>query len=129
MYKIEHKTSGYLLTFAGVITAEEMQQWVKESKQELTTAVPGFCVIVDMRSLAPLAPGVQEVMVTGQQLYKQRGMKRSAVVVNNAITASQFKHLAKQSGIYEWERYFDGTHPGCLEAAVAWGRNAVDPDA
>ena len=86
-------------------------------------------LIVDMRSLAPLAPGAQEVMVSGQQLYKQRGMKRSAVVVNNAITAAQFKHLAKQSGIYEWERYFDGTHPGCLDAAIAWGRNGVDPDA
>jgi hypothetical protein len=81
-----------------------------------------------MRTLAPLAPEAQTVMVKGQQLYKQRGMRRSAVVVNNALTAIQFKRLAQQSGIYEWERYFDGSKPGFFEAAIAWGKDGVDPD-
>jgi hypothetical protein len=129
MYKIERKSSGYLLTFSGFITREEMQKWADESRQALQSEQGAFCVIVDMRNLAPLTPETQEVMVAGQQLYKQRGMKRSAVVVNNAVTAIQFKRLARESGIYQWERYLDGTKPGCFEAAVAWGRDGVDPDA
>lgn len=129
MHKIERKTSGYMLTFGGFITVEEMQQWVDESRQALETEQGGFCVIVDMRTLAPLTPEAQQVMVGGQQLYKQRGMTRSAVVVNNALTATQFRRLAQQSGIYQWERYLDGMRPGCLESAIAWGKDGVDPDA
>jgi len=36
MYKIERKTSGYLLTFAGNIDEAEMQRWVADAKASLT---------------------------------------------------------------------------------------------
>jgi len=81
-----------------------------------------------MRKLSPLTPEAQQAMVEGQQLFKARGMTRSAVIVNNAVTAMQFRRLAQQSGIYQWERYFDGALPGYLDSAVAWGRDGVDPD-
>jgi hypothetical protein len=128
MYKIEKKTSGYLLTFAGNMDAPEMQTWFEESQQALADATAGFCVVIDMRTLAPLSAEAQAIMVQGQQLYQKSGMKRSSVVVNNAVTAMQFKRLAKQSGIYLWERYFDGSQPGALEAAIAWGRDGLDSD-
>lgn len=128
MYKIEQKTSGYLLTFAGNMNAQEMQTWLQESQQALVGAPSSFCVIVDMRTLAPLTPEAQKIMVQGQQLYQQSGMQRSSVVVNNAVTAMQFKRLAQQSGIYQWERYFDGSQPGAFEGSIAWGRDGVDPD-
>ena len=128
MTKIERKNSGYLLTFAGIINREEMQAWVEASRKALESETRGFCVIVDMRTLAPLPPETQQVMVEGQKLYKARGMTRSAVILNNAVTAMQFKRLAKESGIYQWERYLDGAQPGHFEAAVAWGRDGVDPD-
>jgi len=105
-----------------------MQNWVNESQRALVGAPASFCVIVDMRSLVPLTPEAQKFMVQGQQLYQQSGMKRSSVVVNNAVTAMQFKRLAQQSGIYQWERYFDGSLPGVFEAAIAWGRDGLDPD-
>ncbi len=129
MHKIERKTSGFLLTFGGVISQEEMTQWLQESQKALENEAAGFCVIVDMRTLAPLTPEVQETMVQGQQLYKQGGMTRSAVIVNNAITVTQFKRLAKESGIYQWERYLDGSQADCMNQAVAWGRDGTDPDA
>jgi hypothetical protein len=128
MHKIERKTSGFLLTFADIIHAAEMRDWVAESRQALESENGAFCVIVDMRTLAPLTAEAQQAMVEGQKLYRERGMTRSSVIVNNAVTAIQFRRLAKQSGIYQWERYFDGTQPGCFEAAVAWGRDGVDPD-
>ncbi len=129
MHNIERKSSGYLLTFGGLISQQEMQEWVDESRRSLESQQGGFCVIVDMRTLAPLTADTQRVMVEGQKLYKQRGMTRSSVIVNNSVTAIQFKRLAQQSGIYQWERYFDGTQPGCLDAAIGWGKSGVDPDA
>ena len=128
MTKIERKDSGYLLTFAGAISLDEMQKWVAESRKALESEKGGFCVIVDMRTLIPLKQETQLVMVEGQKLYKNRGMTRSAVITNSAVPAMQFKRLAQESGIYKWERYFDGTMPGCLDAAFAWGQDGLDPD-
>ena len=54
MYKIERKTSGFLLTFGGIIEQAEMQRWVHEAKQALEKETGDFGVIVDMRTLAPL---------------------------------------------------------------------------
>lgn len=128
MYKIERRPSGYLLTFGGVIEEAEMQRWVKESAAALAKETSPFCVVVDMRTLAPLKPEAQAVMVEGQKLYKGKGMSRSSVVVNNAVTVAQFKRLAKESGIYEWERYVDGTRPNSQQIAIEWARDAIDPD-
>jgi len=128
MYRIERRPSGYLLTFGGLMVQDEMQRWVEESKQALAAESKPFSVVVDMRTLAPLAPGVQAVMIEGQQLYKQSGMVRSSVVLNNAVLAIQFKKLAKDSGIYDWERYFDGSRPDAIPKAVAWAKDGTDPD-
>jgi hypothetical protein len=68
-----------------------------------------FGVLVDMRMLKPLKPEAQGVMVEGQRAYKQHEMQRSAVAVANAIIALQFKRLAEESGIYQWERYIDAS--------------------
>lgn len=129
MYKVEKKTSGYLLTFGGFITLDEMQRWHGEAKRALEDAEPPFGVIVDMRTLAPLDPETQKVMVDGQQLFKEKGMTRSAVVLNNAVTTSQFKRLAKESGIYAWERYINAEEiSDWTNVAVAWVKDGVDPD-
>jgi hypothetical protein len=129
MHNIEKRTSGYLLTFGGYIDAAEMEAWCHESEKTLALAVAPFGVVVDMRSLTPLPSEVQQIMVKGQKLYKAKGMQRSAVVVNNALTASQFKRLAKDSGIYAWERYIDASStPNWSKVAVDWVKDEVDPD-
>ena len=66
-------------------------------------------------------------MIKGQEMYKAKGMKRSAVLVNNDVTAMQFKRLAQESGISEWERYISGTTPDCVDIAISWVRDEVDP--
>lgn len=128
MYKIERRPSGYLLTFGGIIDEAEMKRWASESAQALAKETSPFSVVVDMRTLAPLKPEAQSAMVEGQKLYKGKGMTRSSVIVNNAVTAAQFRRLAKESGIYQWERYIDGTRDQCQKLAVEWARDGVDPD-
>ena len=129
MNKIEKKPYGYKLTFGDFIAIDEMNQWVEDSKKTLASAPKEFGIFVDMRTLKPLAQEVQGPMNAGQQLYKKAGMIRSVVVVNNAITKMQFKRIAKESGIYEWERYIDASAVSDWEkVGEDWIVNAVDPD-
>jgi len=129
MYKIELLASGYILTFAGIIGKEEMLAWADESKRRLEKAPTTFGVIIDMRDLSPLRPEAQEIMVATQALYKEKGMQRSVVILNNKATAEQFMRLAQESGIYAFERYLDVSATSDWgKVAVAWVKDGVDPD-
>lgn len=129
MFRIEKKPWGFHLTFGGQILKPEMEKWKKESEQALTGQVGSFGVLIDMRTLKPLAPDAQEVMVSGQQVYKKAGMVRSAVILEDVITTMQFKRLAQTSGIYQWERYFSAAQtPNWEPMAVAWVKDGTDPD-
>jgi hypothetical protein len=129
MYKIEKKSFGFKLIFADSIEEAEMKQWVHDAKKELAGQSGKFGVLVDMRTLKPLKPEVQAVMVEGQKEFKVKGMERSAVALANSVIALQFKRLAQESGIYQWERYVDGSKDASWErTAEAWITSAKDPD-
>ncbi len=129
MYKIEKKDYGFKLTFGETIPVDEMKRWFDESKKALAGAGDGFGVFVDMRTLQPLLPEAQAVMRDGQALYKQKGMVRSVVILANPVITLQFKRIAKESGIYAWERYIDASSVANWEAVgVAWVRDGKDPD-
>ncbi len=129
MFKIDRKPYGFHLVFGDFILKAEMEQWLQESKKMLAGQKDSFGVFVDMRALKPLPTDSQDVMVKGQQLYKQAGMIRSVVILDNTITTMQFKRLAKESGIYEWERYIDAsTALNWEKAAVEWLVSGTDPD-
>jgi hypothetical protein len=129
MFKIEKKPFGIKLTFGEFILKAEMEQWLEESKKALAGHEGVFGVFVDMRTLKPLPTDSQEVMVKGQQLYKKAGMTRSVVILDNSITTMQFKRLAKESGIYAWERYIDAsTITNWEKAGVDWIVSGTDPD-
>ncbi len=56
-------------------------------------------------------------------------MARSAVILANAMTAMQFKRIAKETGIYEFERYIDASSVADWEkVGIDWISNKVDPD-
>ncbi len=130
MYKIERRPSGYILTFAGLIEAAEMQKWHDDSESKLMTETSNsFGVIIDMKDLKPLGAEARIIMVEGQKLYKNKGMKRSAVILNSAEVCKQFKNLAVQSGIYLTERYIDASQKkNATEIAINWVKDAIDPD-
>ncbi|MCX6138795.1 MAG: hypothetical protein NTV54_15050 [Ignavibacteriales bacterium] len=129
MYSIERKPWGFKLTFSDTISDDEMKKWVKESQQALVGAPGKFGILVDMRNLKPLAQEAQNTMVGGQQLYKKAGMERSAVVLNSMAVTLQFKRLAKDSGIYQWERYIDAASKTNWEqVGIDWIGKGIDPD-
>ncbi|NOQ27439.1 MAG: hypothetical protein GQ564_18915 [Bacteroidales bacterium] len=130
MYKIERRTSGYILTFSGLIDPDEMQRWSDESERILSTEKSSsFGVIINMKDLQALSSESQALMVNGQKKYKAKGMKRSAVILNNEKICSQFKNLAIQSGIYSTERYIDSSNNSDpINTAINWVKDALDPD-
>ncbi|MGA7722790.1 MAG: hypothetical protein WCA84_16610 [Ignavibacteriaceae bacterium] len=129
MYQIEKKSYGVKLTFAGLIAKDEMQKWVAESAK-ITKSLPSkFGVFVDMRDLKPLAADSQLVMQEGQKLFKNAGMERSVVILSTAMVTMQFKRIAKETGIYEWERYIDSSKTADWEEiGIKWLEDKIDPD-
>ena len=129
MYTIEKKNFGFKLTFGEFIRKAEMEKWLKDSEQALQGVKSPFGVFVDMRTLQPLPQESQETMVRGQQFYKQSGMARSVVILNDPITTLQFKRIAKESSIYNWERYIDASNtPDWEQKGLKWVVDNVDPD-
>lgn len=130
MYKIERRPSGYLLSFSGAIDSQEMNKWYTESKVLLDQETSkSFGVIIDMRNLKPLSFDAGKIMNSGQKLYKEKGMNRSAVILNNQDICTQFKNIAIQSGIYAFERYIDAsTNHNPADTAIKWVKDGVDPD-
>lgn len=129
MYKIEQTQIGFKLTFGGTITKEELDSWFEESKKALSTCKKPFGVIVDMRNLEPLPPDVQADMVKGQMLYRNGGLQRSAVILSDRVVALQFMRLAKESGIYNYERFIDASSDAQWEKhAEEWVGFGIDPD-
>lgn len=129
MYSIEKKPWGYYLTFSDIIHKDEMTKWVSDSKKELFGHPKEFGVFVDMRKLKPLDEETQKVMVSGQQQYKAAGMNKSVVILESVAVSLQFKRLAKESGIYEWERYIAAaSNPKWEQAGIDWLTKGIDPD-
>ena len=128
MYNIEKKSYGYKLTFEGFIQAEEMKNWAAECQKKLIGHSGSFGVFVDMRKLKPLPKDAQIHMQKGQKLFKEKGMVRSVVILDNATTKFQFKRIGKETGIYKWARYIDATELNWKQKGISWIKDGVDPD-
>lgn len=129
MYRIEKKEYGFLLVFEGFISKDEIQNWYQEVSKYLEIVNNEFLVFVDMRKLIPLLPDAQQIMQNGQLLFKHKGMARSVVIVKDKITKMQFIRIAKQTGIYKWERYIDvSINYNWQQIAFKWLNEAIDPE-
>ena len=129
MFKIEPQAYGFRLVFGDFIQKQEMADWVEAARKALAHAPKSFGVMVDMRTLKQLSPESKAVMEEGQKLFKGAGMVRSAVILESAMVSMQFKNIAKDTGIYQWERYLSAaTHPDWEQLALDWITKGVDPD-
>ena len=128
MYKIDKTDLGFQLTFGGNMTEAEVETWYQESARVLTGMHVPFGVIIDMRTLTILPTEAQKVMVRGQSMYRSCGMRRSCVIVEDPITTIQFMRLARQSGIFKYERSIDASvHKDWRQEARNWITDAVAP--
>jgi len=129
MYKIEETSYGYRLTFEGFVKKTEINEWYNESLEILREAPDKFGVLADLRTMKTLPMESQDKLEAGQKHFKQKGMTRSAVILDNPIIAMQFKRIGKNSGIYQWERYLDASTTKDWESrAIKWIEDNIDPD-
>ena len=106
-----------------------MERWLADSKRALVSAPVAFYVFVDMRNVKSFADGAREAIIKGQRFYKQMGMLRSVVIVANEAIKKQFIQIARETGIYDWERYLDtNSCPDWEVHGTAWLVNARDAD-
>ncbi len=130
MYRIEHTEFGLELTFGGRIDGEEMNEWLDDSEDALADTPDEFGVFVDMRTLQPLGDDARATMQRGQERYRDAGMVRSAVILDSPTTTLQFRRIAQESGIDEWERYVDASSTdNWREVGLNWVRYGKDPNA
>lgn len=128
MHQINKTPYGYKLVFDGFIKADEMKQWVDESKSALRTSPPKFGVLIDMRGLKPLPADSQPLMEEGQKAFKMAGMERSCVILSSAIQTMQFKRIARETGIDAFERYIDASSEANWEKkGIDWLKSGVEP--
>ncbi|MCK5708661.1 MAG: hypothetical protein KAI43_13520 [Candidatus Aureabacteria bacterium] len=124
MYTIEKESTVlkyYLLTFKGNVEIEEAEKWYEKSKDILETELDPFGLIINMENLELLLPKAQDVLLKGQQLYKEKGMQRSAIISDNALLLMQYKRITRESGISGEEKYFNTTENAHgLEKAIIW---------
>jgi len=129
MYKIEKTEYGLKLIFEGLILADQMESWLKESEEYLSDRNKSFGVFVDMRKLKPIPKSSQRLISEGQKLYKTRGMERSAVILKNTVLTRQFKTIAKETGIFQLERYIDASKNDDWEQqGLKWLLDSVEPE-
>lgn len=129
MYELHQTEYGIRFAFQGFMQEDELRQWTQEVAQVTKKLARGFAVLHDMRGMHPLPPEARELMKRNMDRAKQAGLGRSAQIVNDAITAMQFKRLAKEVGIADSTRQVDASSvPDCERVAMDWIVKGIDPD-
>ncbi len=128
MQKLEKTIFGFKNTFTGTLTANEMKQWLNESKKQLESSKGKFQVLIDMRGLDPLVPEAQAVLEEGQKIFKLMGMERSCVILDRLSITLQFKRITKKTDIIAFERFIDASkQPDWMEKAMLWLTKGEEP--
>jgi len=129
MHKIEVTNYGVKVTLNGFIQTEEALEWFTKMKEALKKTSRGFKVFVDMRGFKPATQNVQKYFVDIQKEFKDYGMSKSVVILDNEVAVLQLKRTAKESGIYEHERYITPeNNPNWESQAMDWILKNIDPD-
>ena len=130
MYRIEAESWGVIITFAENVTPEEARRY-DEDLVPIRAKLAGkqWGVICDCQNLGVLQPGAQEILKKSQEDGKKSGMLRSCVILAAPIPIMHAKRFAKETGIYEWERYLNGhTNPNWKQQALDWVIKGIDPE-
>ena len=129
MHAIGFLPCGFHVIFAGQVTTLELLTWLNEVRLSLEGAPKNFGLLLDLRTLSPLSPGATMVLSKGLHLYQKKGLHRTAVVVQSEVTKKEFTRLAKESGIYQWERYLSAEDtPDWHGRGIAWISHGIDPE-
>ncbi len=129
MYNIEKTGFGIKVRMTGFIKKNEANEWFQEMVQKVKGIHKDFYVFVDMRGFKPASQDIQKQFTEIQRIYREKGMLRSVVILDDIIATMQLKRTAKESGIYTHERYISAeNNPHWEKQGMDWLLNEKDPD-
>jgi hypothetical protein len=119
---------GYTSTFTGLLTVDEANSWY----DDLKVAIDGqtsFGQVIDLRGQTAQNPDTNQIVQDAMAYVIAQGMQRSAVVLSSVVMRMQIMRLAKEAGMYAYERYF-AVDSGVEwpPEVLAWVVDGVDPD-
>jgi hypothetical protein len=127
--KTEKTAYGYTSAISGTLTPPEAAAWFEEVKRAVGSTHHAFHQLIDLRGQKPNPPQSQAIVEQAMGWVREQGMVRSAVVLSDTIMRMQIMRLAKEVGMYAYERYFDASkNPNWQKEAMAWIEQGVDPD-
>ncbi|MBN1173616.1 MAG: hypothetical protein JXA67_15710 [Micromonosporaceae bacterium] len=119
---------GYKTEISAPFAPEAAASWFEDIKRVVGAPHP-FGQLVDLRGQKPYSEATNQIIEDAMRYVRQQGMQRSAVIVASAVTKMQIMRLAKETGMYDYERYFDASSdPQWERKAVDWIERGVDPD-
>ncbi len=121
---------GLYFKFSGIIKLSEITEWKEWIVTTVADLDDGYAVFVDMREIDIMPAECKAEVEAVQKFCVSHNFSRSVIVLNDPMTAMQFKLIAKKTGVYEHERYVDAsTCEDWEKKAMDWLLHAVDPDA
>ncbi|MCP4613204.1 MAG: hypothetical protein GY845_31320 [Planctomycetes bacterium] len=130
MYAVEKTDLGIKVRLTGFIEQEEANEWFQEMLKKVEGIHKDFCVFVDMRGFEPATQDIQKQFASIQKIYRDKGMLRSVVILDNIVATVQLIRTAKESGIYANERYISAeNNPHWEQQGMDWLTHKKDPDA
>ncbi|HYL05852.1 MAG TPA: hypothetical protein VE075_07415 [Thermoanaerobaculia bacterium] len=128
MQRVRTTEYGVDIVFGGPLSREETVELLAELHRELPRG-RRFGVLVDSRRSRAYSAREQEAFRRGILLCVERGMERSVVVVDSAISSLQARRLGKETGTLAWTRYIDARkHPHWQRIAEDWLLRGIDPE-
>jgi len=118
MYKLEKTEYGIKIIFSGNIDVSEVLQWKTESEL-LLEDMSNITVYTDI-SDGVLSNDAQLEIVEAQKIYREKGIKKSVIIVSSVDKVFQFKEIALEHGIYDYERYISLDVQNYEAKALAW---------
>ncbi|MDH3892871.1 MAG: hypothetical protein OEV49_17555 [candidate division Zixibacteria bacterium] len=129
MYTIKKTSYGFQFSFMGHFPKDEAKLWARDASQAFLTYEGNPGVFVDMRDMELMPPESRQYVIDVQRIARKNGMIRSAVILKDKITTMQLMGIAKETGIYEWERYIDANaEPNWEKVGLDWVIHGIDPD-
>jgi hypothetical protein len=129
MYESHETIYGGQIRFPGLHPARRVATFLSGSGQLMRRLQKSFGILMDMRGMYPLPPEAAKLMKRNMERAKRAGMGRSAQIVDDAITAMQFKRLAREVGISDTTLPIDSSSVSdCERVAVDWIVEGIELD-
>ena len=128
MYIIEKTYFGFHITFEGQMSEAEAAQFKAEVENIVPSLKQPFSTIIDLRTWIPAEPRVLTLLQQAEQLSKNHGLQRRAIIVHSPVIKGQAVQLSFTSETNELERCINASNVEDWEKqAIAWAVHGVEP--